>query len=128
MEDPTKCLDAEAVRARIAASVEQHRVPDNASIAVIGSMVTSTTQVVLRVISPRGKVVYERSFSLARPDCKSAPELLAIALESFLRDLPEYTWREVQQPPPEKTATVIVLRDATQIGSLFYAAIDGRAP
>jgi hypothetical protein len=63
VDDPTGCLDVEATKKRIEAEIVEHRVPEDASIAVVGAAVTSTTQVSLRVVSPRGEVVFDRAFS-----------------------------------------------------------------
>ena len=94
------CVDAPAVRARLAPLLAPYATARGGLVSVVAQKASDGTAVTLRVVSVAGDVVLERRLVLRPEDCHSGPELLATILERFLREVPRGSWADPPPRPP----------------------------
>jgi hypothetical protein len=98
--DAPTCVAAEAVRTRVERVLHEHDAERSG--LVVDVSVTpgdASADVALRVVRPRGDVGLDRHYALSPADCASAPDLIAIVVDRWLTDFPEWA-----QPPPPSSS------------------------
>lgn len=118
------CPPAKDARDRIAQVIAAHgATPSDLVIQVDATRTGEASELHLRVSRSGGEVGVDRTFTLGPGDCRSASELLALAVDRFLSSFPEWAGPPRPTPPPERWIDLSLISAVNSIWRPF--GIDG---
>jgi hypothetical protein len=98
------CLAAADLEARVRhVIVDHHAAASGLVVDVVPVPAVVGTDVELRIARPTGEVGLDRHYALAAADCPSAPELIALGVDRWLSEFPEWADPPPPSPPPRAT-------------------------
>jgi hypothetical protein len=122
----TSCVPAPAVEQRISEVVAAHQAKESGlAISVSEQSGEASTDVGLRIVRPSGELALDRHFTLGALDCASAAQVLALAVDRWLSEFPE--WAAPPPPPPPPPARWNELHAIGALSSMWMPlGVDGQ--
>jgi hypothetical protein len=99
----TSCVAAPAVEQSITQVVATHQAEHSGLVVRVSEApADASTDVTLQIVRADGELGLDRHFTLGPLDCASAPQVLALAVDRWLSEFPE--WAAPPPPPPPPPA------------------------